>query len=91
MEKEANREKVFNRLSDALEKDKSRTNILKMSELGLIEMTRKRTKREHKPGTARTMFFTVMVKDISSPRVPCVTRFFREIERDHTALFRGGL
>ena len=40
MEKEANREKVFNRLSDALEKDKSRTNILKMSELGLIEMTR---------------------------------------------------
>ncbi|MEM5786721.1 MAG: Rne/Rng family ribonuclease [Syntrophobacteraceae bacterium] len=44
MEKEANREKVWNALRDATYKDKSKSNILQMSELGLIEMTRKRTK-----------------------------------------------
>ncbi|MFZ2446893.1 MAG: Rne/Rng family ribonuclease [Syntrophobacteraceae bacterium] len=44
MEKEANREKVWNALRDATYKDKSKANILHMSELGLIEMTRKRTK-----------------------------------------------
>jgi ribonuclease G len=44
MEKENNRERVFNALREALHRDKSRTNILRMSELGLIEMTRKRTK-----------------------------------------------
>ncbi len=44
MEKEANREKVWNALRDATYKDKSKSNILHMSELGLIEMTRKRTK-----------------------------------------------
>ncbi len=44
MEKESNREKIFNALKDAMRKDKSKTNILRMSDLGLIEMTRKRTK-----------------------------------------------
>ncbi len=44
MEKEINREKVWNALRDAMHKDKSKSNILHMSELGLIEMTRKRTK-----------------------------------------------
>jgi ribonuclease G len=44
MEKEVNREKVFTALEDALKADKSKTNILKMSELGLVEMTRKRVR-----------------------------------------------
>ena len=43
MESSSNREKVFNALQDALSGDKSKTNILKISELGLVEMTRKRT------------------------------------------------
>ena len=43
MESSHNREKVFNALQDALSGDKSKTNILKISELGLVEMTRKRT------------------------------------------------
>jgi len=43
MESASNREKVFNALQDALSGDKSKTNILKISELGLVEMTRKRT------------------------------------------------
>ena len=44
MEKEVNREKVYAALEDALKCDKSKTNILKISELGLVEMTRKRVR-----------------------------------------------
>jgi ribonuclease G len=44
MEKEVNREKVFTALEEALKADKSKTNILKMSDLGLLEMTRKRVR-----------------------------------------------
>ena len=44
MEKEENRDKVFNTFKEELRKDRSRTNILKISELGLVEMTRKRVR-----------------------------------------------
>ena len=44
MEKEGNRKKVYDALKEALKKDKARTNILKISELGLVEMTRQRTR-----------------------------------------------
>jgi len=44
MESAGNREKVYRALQEALRADKARTNILKISELGLVEMTRKRTR-----------------------------------------------
>jgi ribonuclease G len=44
MESAANRDKVYRALQEALRADKARTNILKISELGLVEMTRKRTR-----------------------------------------------
>jgi ribonuclease G len=44
MEKESNRKKVYEALKEALKRDKARTNILKISELGLVEMTRQRTR-----------------------------------------------
>jgi len=44
MDKKVNQEKVFNALTEALEKDKSKTHVLPMSEMGLIQMTRKRTR-----------------------------------------------
>ena len=44
MESAGNREKVYRAFSEALRADKARTNILKISELGLVEMTRKRTR-----------------------------------------------
>lgn len=43
MENTDNREKVFAALQEALGEDRARTNILKISDLGLVEMTRKRT------------------------------------------------
>jgi ribonuclease G len=44
MESAENREKVYRALREALRQDKAKTNILKISELGLVEMTRKRTR-----------------------------------------------
>ncbi len=44
MARAADREKVYNTLKDALKADKARTNILKISELGIVEMTRKRVR-----------------------------------------------
>ncbi|MCB0416611.1 MAG: Rne/Rng family ribonuclease [Bdellovibrionaceae bacterium] len=43
MENPDNKEKVFRALHEALAEDKAKTNILKISDLGLVEMTRKRT------------------------------------------------
>jgi ribonuclease G len=42
MERETSRDKVYRVLDDALKKDRARTNVLRISELGLVEMTRKR-------------------------------------------------
>ncbi len=44
MDVAANREKVYRALVDAIREDKSKVNLLKISELGLVEMTRKRTR-----------------------------------------------
>lgn len=44
MEKQQNREKVFKALQEALGRDKAKTNVLRISELGLVEMTRKRVR-----------------------------------------------
>jgi len=44
MEKATNRDKVFKTLQEALGRDKAKTNVLRISELGLVEMTRKRVR-----------------------------------------------
>lgn len=42
MEDEEHRDKLFDTFKEAVKKDKSRINILKLSEFGLVQMTRKR-------------------------------------------------
>jgi ribonuclease G len=44
MDKESNREKVMRAFEEALKADKAKANVTKISELGLVEMTRKRTR-----------------------------------------------
>ena len=44
MTREADRKRVSESLKDALRRDKARTSALKISELGLVQMTRKRTR-----------------------------------------------
>jgi ribonuclease G len=46
MERPANRQKVFSALKEALKSDRARTTITKISELGLVEMTRARTRED---------------------------------------------
>ena len=45
MEKKSNQEKIFTALRDALKRDRSKTHILPMSDMGLIQMTRKRVRK----------------------------------------------
>ncbi|MBT3222406.1 MAG: Rne/Rng family ribonuclease, partial [Proteobacteria bacterium] len=42
MDRESNREKVYRVMEEALKKDRARTNVLKISDLGLVQLTRKR-------------------------------------------------
>jgi len=46
MEKASNRDRVNKALEKALKADRARTNVLKISELGLVEMTRKRVQED---------------------------------------------
>ncbi|MFW6147142.1 MAG: Rne/Rng family ribonuclease [Thermodesulfobacteriota bacterium] len=81
MNREADREKIFYALTDALEKDRAKTVVLKMSELGLIEMTRKRTKEDI------TLFLTDSCPycegkgRLKSPLTICY-EIFRDLERE---------
>jgi ribonuclease G len=45
MEREEHRQQVSRALKKALGEDKSRTNVLEISELGIVEMTRKRVRQ----------------------------------------------
>src|SRR5512139_3502365 len=82
MARELNREKVFNTLKDALRRDKSKTNILKMSDLGLIEMTRKRTKESLSRVLCEPCLYCEGEGYLKSTQTICY-EIFREIERDH--------
>ena len=46
MEKEENREKVLETLRTALKNDRTKTNVLGITGLGLVEMTRKKVRRK---------------------------------------------
>jgi ribonuclease G len=46
MEREEHRQQVYKALRRALAEDKARTNVLEISELGLVEMTRKRVRQD---------------------------------------------
>jgi ribonuclease G len=44
MDRESNRRKVYRKLQEALRKDRAKAHITKISEMGLVEMSRKRTR-----------------------------------------------
>jgi ribonuclease G len=81
MEKPDNRERVFMSLKEALSKDKAKTHILKMSELGLIEMTRKRTRENMSRFLCEPCFYCEGRGTIKSKKTVCY-EIFRDIERE---------
>jgi ribonuclease G len=81
MEKEAHREKVHSALEETLKNDKAKTNILKISELGLVEMTRKRVRES----IGRTLCEPCPYcegKGYVKSRTTMVYEIFRELHRE---------
>ena len=81
MDREANRERVFMTLKEALEKDRARTTVLEMSELGLIEMTRKRTKEDINLFLTEPCLYCEGRGRLKSPATICYD-IFRDLERE---------
>jgi len=68
MEKMENREKVFNAFLEAMKRDRAKNTILHISELGLIQMTRKRVRES-------------LGRILCEPCSYCEGKGFREISR----------
>ena len=81
MNREADKEKVFYALKEALEKDKAKTAVLRMSELGLIEMTRKRTKEDINLFLTESCPYCEGKGRLKSPTTVCY-EIFRDLERE---------
>jgi len=81
MEKEANRLKLYNALEDAFKSDKAKTNIQKISEFGLVEMTRKRIRESLGRTMCEPCFYCDGKGYLKSKTTICY-EIFRDIERD---------
>jgi ribonuclease G len=81
MEKKPNRERVFLALKEVLQKDKAKTNILRMSDLGLIEMTRKRTRESLNRLLTEPCAYCEGRGVLKSKKTICC-EIFRDIERE---------
>jgi ribonuclease G len=81
MENANNREMVFKTLKEAIKKDRSKTNILRMSEIGLIQMTRKRTRENLHRVLCEPCFYCDGAGELKSKRTICY-EIFRQIQRD---------
>lgn len=57
MESQSDRDKVLSALIDALKKDRARCNVVKISELGLVEMTRQRTRESLERRMCESCFY----------------------------------
>lgn len=81
MEKESHREKVLSVLGEELQKDRARTNVVSMSTLGLVEMTRKRIR----PSLIKTLCEPCSYcegKGYNKTKSTIANEIFRELERD---------
>jgi ribonuclease G len=83
MEKPSNRERVSMALKEALSRDKAKTNILQISDLGLIEMTRKRTRASLNRLLSNSCFYCEGRGTLKSAKTICY-EIFRDLEREHT-------
>jgi len=81
MENAASREEVFNTLKEAIKNDKCTTNILRMSELGLIQMTRKRNRESLQRLLCEPCIYCEGAGILKSRRTLCY-EIFRRIQRE---------
>ncbi len=85
MEREGDREKVHQVLEEAIRKDRQKTNIFKISDLGLVEMTRKRTRENVTRILSETCPYCEGSGFIKSKTTICYD-IFRQIERTSSEL-----
>ncbi|MGQ9645743.1 MAG: Rne/Rng family ribonuclease [Thermodesulfobacteriota bacterium] len=85
MEREGDRDKVFQAFEEALRKDRQKTSIFKISDLGLVEMTRKRTRENISRILSEPCSYCEGAGLIKSRTTICYD-IFREIERTCSAL-----
>ena len=89
MERKPNRDRVFMALKEALGKDKAKTNILPMSDLGLIEMTRKRTRANLNRLLTEPCSYCEGRGTLKSKKTICY-ELFRDLESECTSPEEGG-
>jgi ribonuclease G len=80
-----NREKVWRTLETLLAKDKAKTTINRISELGLLEMTRKRTRESLNRTMHETCFYCDGTGQIQS-RTTIAYEILRQIRREKSTL-----
>jgi ribonuclease G len=85
MEREGDQEKVYQTLEEAIKKDRQKSTIFKISELGLVEMTRKRTRESISGVLGELCPYCEGAGLIKSKTTVCYN-IFREIERTSSAL-----
>jgi ribonuclease G len=83
MEKASNRDRVNKRLEAVIKKDRARTNVLKISELGLVEMTRKRVQEDLVRSISEACHYCSGTGHTKSPHT-VVYDILREIQRETT-------
>ncbi|OGQ84481.1 MAG: ribonuclease G [Deltaproteobacteria bacterium RIFCSPLOWO2_12_FULL_60_19] len=88
MEKEGNRKRIYEALREAIKGDKARTNILKISELGLVEMTRQRT-RESLENTLLSLCPHCEGRGRIKSNVTVAYEILRAIKKEKTQLADG--
>ncbi len=90
MERKSSRERVFSALKEAMKKDRAKTHILPMSELGLIEMTRKRTRENLNRFLGEPCTYCEGSGSLKSRRTICY-EIFRDLERETAHSAENGL
>jgi ribonuclease G len=80
MEKTENREKVFNAFIEAMKKDRAKNTIFHISELGLIQMTRKRVRESMGRILCESCPYCEGKGFVKSPRTLCY-EIFRKITK----------
>lgn len=82
METEQHREELYNAFQEAMRKDKNRVNILKVSEFGLVQMTRKRSSESLSQLMCEPCYHCGGEGIVKSRQTVCY-EIFRKIYRDN--------
>lgn len=82
MEREIHREKILQVLAEEVKKDRARTQVVSMSSLGLVEITRKRTRPSLNKNLTEACSYCEGTGHVKR-RGTVATEIFRELEREH--------